>query len=118
MLDQGRYTWRQDDILHYIGKILSENKKKKIRFYVDIPNLNINSGALPPNIIFSSQKSDIVIIDKSITSATVWLCKLTFPIDANINNANSYKKDKYESLKEDIIKNRYKCHLKPFLIDS
>jgi hypothetical protein len=118
MLDQGRYTWHHDNILHYIARILTENKKEHLQFYVDIPNFNINGGTLPPNVVITSQKPDIVIIDPRTTPPTVWLYELTCPFEPNINKANSYKKDKYSSLKQDIMDNGYTCHLVPFEIGS
>ena len=118
MLDQGRYTWRHDNVLHYIAKTLSDNKKDNIIFYVDIPKFNINGGTLPPSIIVTSQKPDIVIIDNNTSPSSVWLYELTCPFDTNLNRANSYKKDKYESLKQDIIDNGHKCYLVPFEIGS
>ena len=118
MLDQGRYTWRHDNILHYIAKLLSQNRKENIDFFVDIPNYNINGGTLPPNVIVTQQKPDIVIVDKNTTPHTVLLYELTCPFAINIMKANSYKKDKYSGLKQDIIDNGYTCHLIPFEICS
>ena len=46
------------------------------------------------------------------------LYELTCPFDTNIPSANSYKKDKYDSLKDDIIQNGYKCFLIPFEIGA
>ena len=75
-------------------------------------------GTIPPNIITTSQKPDIVIIDNNNTPKTVHLYELTCPFSTNILTANSYKKDKYAGLKDDIIQNGYVCHVIPFEICS
>ena len=60
----------------------------------------------------------IVIIDNNTTPKTVHLYELTSPFSTNILTANSYKKDKYAGLKDDIIQNGYICHVIPFEICS
>ena len=79
---------------------------------------NINGGTIPPSVVVTSQRPDIVIIDSSTTPSTVWLYKLTAPFELNIESSNSFKKDKYQCLKNDIEENGYKCHLVPFEIGS
>ena len=71
-----------------------------------------------PSLQTSSQRPDIVIIDNTTTPATVNLYELTSPFDTNLLSANSYKKDKYDALKQDIISNGFTCHLIPFEIGS
>ena len=48
----------------------------------------------------------------------VWLYELTAPFELNIDSSNSYKRDKYQSLKNDIEEYGFKCHLVPFEIGS
>ena len=118
MLDQGRFTWRHDNVLHYMAKYLTQNKKDNLDIYIDIPQFSVCGGTLPPNIITTSQKPDIVIIDNNTTPVTVHLYELTCPFDTNLLTANSYKKDKYSGLKQDIMNNGFTCHLIPFEIGS
>ena len=114
MLNSGRYTWRHDNVLHYLAKILSDNKKDNIQFFVDIPNYNINGSTLPPNVVVTNLRPDIVFIDSNTSPPTVSLYELTCPLEPNISSANSFKRDKYQSLKSDIESNGYTCHVVPF----
>ena len=91
------YTWRHDNILNYIAKVITNNLKDGITIFVDIPEYNINGGTIPPSVVVTSQKPDIVIIDSKTTPSTVWLYELTAPFETNIDSSNSYKRDKYQS---------------------
>ena len=97
-----------------------DNKKEHIDVYSDMPGFNINGGSLPPNIIVSNLNPDLVIVDKSQSPEEVVLYELTYPFDSpqNIQQANSYKKDKYQSLKSDIEENGFTCHVIPFEIGA
>ena len=105
-------------ILDYMAKFLTQNRKENLEMYIDLPDHNIGGGTIPPNIITTSQKPDIVIIENNTTPKTVHLYELTCPFSTNILTANSYKKDKYAGLKDDIIHNGYICHIIPFEICS
>ena len=118
MLQDGRYTWRHDNILHALAKLLRENKKDHISFYVDIPKYNINGGTVPPNIVTTSERPDIVVIDNSTSPTTVLIYELTCPFETNIENAHAFKSDKYSSLASDIEDNGYSCMLVAFEIGS
>ena len=84
--------------------------------YYDLPGFNINGGSLPPNVIVTNLKPDLVILDTSKSPTEVLLYELTCPYDLpqNIEQANSYKRDKYQSLKSDISKNGFTCQLIPW----
>ena len=114
LLNSGAYLWRHDNILHYLAKILSENKKDNVDFYVDIPNYQINGSTLPPNVVVTNLRPDVVFIDKNTTPPTCAIYELTIPFETNLTAANTRKRDKYQSLKTDIQANGFKCHLVPW----
>ena len=108
LLNSGAYLWRHDNILHYLAKILSENKKDNVDFYVDIPNYQINGSTLPPNVVVTNLRPDVVFIDKNTTPPTCAIYELTIPFETNLTAANTRKRDKYQSLKTDIQANGFK----------
>ena len=77
-LNQGRYTYRHDNILTYISKCLD---KSKYQIYVDIEGHQTPAGGtLPPSVIVTTLKPDIVIVDKKAKTASIF--ELTVPSEA------------------------------------
>jgi len=61
-LNQGRYTWRHNNLLEYMSKCLD---KTKFEIYIDIPEHTTPSGGtIPPSLCVTPLKPDLVIIDK------------------------------------------------------
>ena len=61
-LNQGRYTYRHDCILNYIQKCLDTSK---YTCYTDISGHQTQGGGtIPPEVMITSLKPDLVIIDK------------------------------------------------------
>ena len=118
MLVGGRYTWRHDNILHALAKLMLENKKDHIVFYVDIPGFQVNGSTVPSNIVIAAQCPDILAIDNSTTPTTILIYELTCPFEANLENAHTFKSEKYSSLVSDIENNGYSCLYVPFEIGS
>ena len=83
-LRDGRYTFRHDNVLSYIAKCLN---KSKYTCYIDIEgSQTAAAGTLPPSLIVTPLKPDIVIIDKK--SKKVDIFELTVPADYRIKTAN------------------------------
>ena len=60
-LDQGRYTWRHDNILNYIANSIDTSK---CDFHIDIKDYQTSAGGtIPANFHITPLKPDIVIID-------------------------------------------------------
>ena len=78
-------------------------------FYADLPGYKINGGTVPPNIVPTSEKPDLVIHSKDTN--TVYLCELTVPFEINIETARGRKLERYTQLASDIRMNGYKCDL-------
>ena len=97
-LEQGRYTFRHDSVLSYIAKCLNKNK---FNCYVDIDGYQTPAGGtLPPNIIVSTLRPDIVIEDTRKKTLTV--LELTVPGEGRIKESNRLKFEKYQHLLSDI----------------
>ena len=80
-LEEGRYTFRYDSILHYISQSLD---KQKFKCYIDIPECQTPAGGtLPPSVIVSNLKPDIVIVDQTVKQVNIF--QLTCPSEARID---------------------------------
>ena len=112
MGESERYTWRHNSVLTNIIETLKENLPKDITVFADLNGHNINGGTLPPNIMNTSSRLDLVIIENQ--SKTVWLLELTVSFETNFEAAHTRKKERYASLAQDIDS----CKNIPFEIGS
>jgi hypothetical protein len=97
-LDQGKYTWRHDNILSYIATILDHTK---YRFYVDIPNhMTTTGGTIPVELCVTPLRPDIVIVDDK--KKTMDIFELTCPLEPNIKKRHTEKSDKYAHFNGDL----------------
>ena len=69
-------------------------------------------GTIPPDILVTADRPDIVIIDKRNKTLNVF--ELTVTFEDNIESRNAYKKDKYSYMKSDITK--YHVNIEAFEI--
>ena len=92
MLEQGRYTWRHDSILNKISQTIKANSEDDINIYVDLNS----SWTIPPDILPTSDRPDLVIINKQTHSISI--LELTVPFETNIQRAHEYKCHKYTHL--------------------
>ena len=96
-LNEGRFTFRHDSVLHYIASCLDT---AKYDCYVDIPgHQHPNGGTLPPEVAVSTLKPDIVIVDKKKKSVAVF--ELTCPAEHRIATAHTLKANKYSHFESD-----------------
>ena len=96
MLDQGRYTFRHDNILKYITDSINTSK---FSVNTDIEgHQTINGGTIAPHLAVTDLKPDIVIMD----SNTVNIFELTVPFETNIEKRHIEKSNKYAHLLSDI----------------
>ena len=101
-LDQGKFTWRHDSLLYYnVIYIASCLDIMNFTCFVDIEGHQTNSGGtLPPDIIVSILKPDIVIVEQKLKS--VFIFELTVPGETRIQEAHRIKTEKYWHFKNDI----------------
>ena len=97
-LDQGRYTWRHDNILRYI---VNSVEKSSFKVYSDIPGYQTSNGrSLPPSLTVTPLKPDIVLVDE--VNKKVMIYELTVPFEKNIHKRRKYKCEKYAHFETDI----------------
>lgn len=109
-LNQGRFTWRHDNILRYV---CDQVDKTKYKLYADISPYTITGGGtIPPDLCITPHRPDIVIINGD--EMTVF--ELTVPLEPNIHSAHSLKAEKYSYLCSDI--DSKKVTILPFEIGS
>ena len=96
MLNQNRYTWRHDNILKYINDNINDSK---LNIYTDIKSSQtLNGGTIPPNLIVTPLRPDIVILDGNKAN----IFELTVPFETNIESRHKFKMNKYAHLCTDI----------------
>ena len=77
-------------------------------FYSDLKDHSISGGTVPPEILVTAEKPDIVIIDNSAAQITgigkskVIIIELTCPWEERLEKAREHKTEKYSSLIHDI----------------
>ena len=113
-----RYEWRHNGVLAYLYAVMVDCKPPGISIYADIVGAKVNGGTVPPEIIITSQRPNLVIINKNTTPSTVFLVELTCPFTRNIRAANTRKRARYEFLAADIKEAGYTCMNIPFEIGS
>ena len=97
-LNQGRFTARHDNILQYVDKCLD---KKKFRCFIDLDGCQTQAGGtIPPSMMVTNLKPDIVIIDEKTKSMKVF--ELTVPGEARLEIAHKLKMEKYSHFATDI----------------
>ena len=95
-LHQNRYTWRHNNVLHYIYNAVDQSKCK---IYADLPNRSLpEGGTIPPYHCITAERPDIVIIERE----KMYIYELTIPMELNICSSHERKMDKYEHFMRDI----------------
>ena len=115
-LTQKRYNYRHDSVLNHLARVILASKPDYIEVYADIPGLDLNGSTIPPDILVTLSRPDLVIINRSLKS--VYLLELTCSFERNILAAHQRKSTKYIPLKRDIESEGYTCTLIPFEIGS
>ena len=96
-LEQGKFTWRHNNILNYVVKNIDTNKFK---VYSDLPGYTIGNGSIPPEICVTALKPDLVIIDEK--RQTLDIFELTVSFEFNIEDRYKFKNNKYAHFITDI----------------
>ena len=100
-----RYTWRHNSILRaFINRIKPTDTSFKL--YADIEGYTIAGGSIPPHILATNQRPDIVLVWDS--SKEIVIIELTVPFETNIAAAHQRKEDRYEILVNDLSENGFK----------
>ena len=114
--DQNRTTWRHNSVLNHMTLQIKEAQKSDITMYADIPGHKFNNGTIPPDVILTSDRPDLVIIDRKKKS--IDLLELTCSFEKNIKSAHIKKDLKYQEIKFGLQRAGWQVNLIPFEIGS
>ena len=120
-LDQGRLTYRHNSVLRYMVNELKSKAASNgipVSVYADLPGFRINGGTVPPNVMPTTEKPDIVMNFPGGDDRQVILIELTVPFEPNILKARERKEGRYCQLNNDIKARDIESHLICFEIGS
>ena len=66
-LEQGRTKWRHASVLSHMLSEMLKGKSNEITIHADLPGYQIKGGSIPVHILATSERPDIVIINRSKT---------------------------------------------------
>ena len=90
-LNQGRYTWRHDNIVKNIADSIDTTKYS---VSADIEGYrNATGGTLDPALAVTLEKPDLFITDTK--KNTIDICELTAGHESNIDKNHKIKDDRY-----------------------
>ena len=117
-LEQGRYTWRHDNILGYLYTAVTEGLNTKNISHITKADLNDSDlyTTIPIECTVTNLKPDLTIFIPE--NKHLILIELSVPFELNIQQAHEYKQSKYESLINDIESNGFKVDYYPIEIGS
>jgi len=101
-LDQGRYTYRHDSVLYVLHKLVTDitSSSPNIEVFTDLTGSNDQSPTIPPDIIPTPLRPDLVTINRE--TKTITIVELTVPFESNIQREHHYKTEKYQHLVSDL----------------
>ena len=99
--------------------MLLEMKKastQDLTFYADLTDHTFNGGTIPPDIITTKTRPDLVIINRK--EKIIELLELSCSFETNTESAHNAKYRKYLTLKTDLEDQGWTVYLTPFEIGS
>ena len=103
-------------MLSHFSTHLRSNIPEGFEIFADLPNFWLNGSTIPADILCTSQRPDIVIIDRK--KRHIELLELTCSIETNIESANLRKTKNYNDLKGDLQNQGWNVALVPFEVGS
>jgi hypothetical protein len=109
-LEQSRYTWRHDSVLRTICDFIGAHLRDGLILFSDLTGRSAgNGGTFPPDIIATSQRPEIVIINREERKINIF--ELTCPWDQNTDKMHTFKTDKYAALLNNLLHVGFKADL-------
>ena len=115
-LKEGRFTWRHNSVLSHFITTLKKSAPEDLEVFADLPNFWLNGGTIPPDILPTGLRPDLVLINRK--ERKIELLELTCSFETSIERANICKTKCYNDLKSDLLKEGWKTTLVPFEIGS
>ena len=103
-------------MLNHIANFILQNKPADLEVYCDISGLDVNGGTIPPDVLVTQSRPDLVLLNRNEKSFC--LLELTCSFERNAEAANLRKSLRYTTLKNDLEDSGYKCLLVPFEVGS
>ena len=101
-LNQGRLTWRHNSVLQFLAQSFISKKPSELEVYADLDGLHLNGSTIPPDIVPTQQRPDLVIINRK--EKLVFIIELTICFERNFEAANARKAERYQHLKDNSSK--------------
>ena len=95
---------------------MTRQKPGQIVIYADIVGHNFNGGTIPSDILTTSTRPDIVIINRH--TKQIDLLELTVSFEKNIEKASKIKEKRYLDIKQDLEVAGWSTNLVPFEVGS
>ena len=99
-LKQKRFTWRHDSVLSHLTQELVKSNKNILLIYTAIPGHKSNGGTLPPDVLVTDLRPDIVMLDR--TSKVINIFELTCSFEKSIPVAHLKITTKFFDLTTDL----------------
>jgi hypothetical protein len=118
-LNQGRFTWRHDSVLHYFTTTIKSVTTNNTEVFADLQNFRINGGTIPSDILVSvgdGSKPDLVLVDRK--SKKIALLELTCSLPGSSGKAHNRKNIWYTQLSLDLEELGFQMFLMPFEVMS
>ena len=100
-----RYTLRHNSILQAILHTIKDKGSGDFKVYADIQGNTVAGGTLPPHIVISTQRPDLVVIWEE--TKKILVCELTVPFKTNIDEGGGGGKGRYQTQSSE---NSMYCH--------
>ena len=68
-----RYEWRHNGVVAYLYSTLIENKPEGVKVYADVEGAKVNGGTIPPQIMVTTSRPDLVIVNENTSPTSVTL---------------------------------------------
>ena len=108
-LQDGRFTWRHDNLLHYLIDLIHQAlKHTEAQIFGDMENTpfgKIGISTIPHECTQTTLRPDICVLWKSMRK--MLLFELSVPFELNIEKMHEYKTRKYIPLQSDLEENGY-----------
>ena len=118
-LNQGRFTWRHDSVLHHTVKYIKSQLTTQTEVYAELEGWRVNGGTIPADILVSGgkgSKPDIVLVDRSTKKAL--LLELTCSLPQSTISAHKKKHTTYTQLSIALKEKGFTVGLLPFEVCS
>ena len=85
-------------------------RKEQVEVYCNLEGSRVSGLTIPPNILTTASKPDLILVDRTATPTRVALVELTVHWDSGAEGVRVRKEQRYATLVEDIREKGFQCH--------